>query len=198
MAQKRKPSKKKPGAKRPQRKKPPKQKIQPVEEILFRVEGKMSTFGGPRDRGMSEEEGLALFTSVDLQDPKYSYLFLPTPPPGITGLGRRLNPEKYYFACRWNYKDTPREFLRRALARVENPANGRAADARPVDWGPHISTGRVTDLSPGLAAALGLQTDDVVRITISALRAMPVKPVRSAKRTAPATQPAAATSARSK
>ena len=99
MTQKRKPSKKKPAAKRPQRKKTAKQKIQPVEEILFRVEGKMSTFGGPRDTGMSADEGLALFTPADLQDPKYSYL-------------------------------------------------------------------------------LGLQTDDVVRITISALRAIPVKPVK--------------------
>ena len=181
MAQKRKSPKKKPAAKRPQRKRPAKQKIQPVEEILFRVEGKMSTFGGPRDTGMSADEGLALFTPADLQDPKYSYLFLPTPPPGTTGLGRRLNPDKYYFACRWNYNDTPREFLRRALARVENPANGRAADARPVDWGPHISTGRVADLSPGLAAALGLQTDDVVRITISALRAIPVETCKGRK-----------------
>ena len=185
MAQKRKAAKKKPAAKRPQRKKTAKQKIAPVEEILFRVEGKMSTFGGPRDTGMSADEGLALFTPADLQDPKYSYLFLPTPPPGTTGLGRRLNPEKYYFACRWNYNDTPREFLKRALARVENPANGRTADARPVDWGPNIATGRVADLSPGLAAALGLQTDDVVRITISALKAMPVKPAKGAKRAAP-------------
>jgi rare lipoprotein A (peptidoglycan hydrolase) len=61
---------------------------------------------------------------------------------------------------------------------VENPANGRVADARPVDWGPNISTGRVADLSPGLAKALGLQTHDVVRITISALRAIPVKPAK--------------------
>ena len=190
MAQKRKASKKKPATKRPQRKKPTKQKITPVEEILFRVEGKMSTFGGPRDTGMSADEGLALFTPADLKEPKYSYLFLPTPPPGTTGLGRRLNPNKYYFACRWNYNDTPREFLKRALARVENPANGRAADARPVDWGPHISTGRVADLSPGLAAALGLQTDDVVRITISALRAIPVKPAKGAKRAAPVSRTA--------
>src|SRR5213082_113258 len=154
------------------------------EEILFRVEGKMSTFGGPHDLGMAANEDLALFTKVDLQNPKCSYLFLPAPPPGTSGLGRRLNPDQYYFACRWNYADTPREFLRRALARVENPANGRAADARPVDWGPHPSTGRVADLSPGLAAALGLQTDDVVRITISALRAMPVKPAKGTKRAA--------------
>ncbi len=190
MAQKRKSPKKRPVAKRPQRKKPAKKKIQPVEEILFRVEGKMSTFGGPRDKGMSADEGLALFTPADLRDPKYSYLFLATPPPGTTGLGRRLDSEKYYFACRWNYNDTPREFLRRALARVENPANGRVADARPVDWGPNISTGRVADLSPGLAKALGLQTDDVVRITILALRAIPVKPAKRVKQAAPVSRPA--------
>jgi N-acetylmuramoyl-L-alanine amidase len=146
------------------------------EEILFRVEGKMSTFGGPQDLGMAANEDLALFTKADLQDPKYAYLFLPASPPGTSGLGRRLNPDQYYFACRWDYSVTPREFLRHALARVENPANGRAADARPVDWGPHPSTGRVADLSPGLAAALGLNTDDIVRITISARRAIPVAP----------------------
>ena len=152
------------------------------EEILFRVEGKMSTFGGPHDLGMAANEDLALFTKADLQDPKYAYLFLPASPPGTSGLGRRLNPDQYYFACRWNYADTPKEFLRRALARVENPANGRAVDARPVDWGPHPSTGRVADLSPGLAAALGLNTDDIVRITISARRAIPVKPTLAMKR----------------
>jgi hypothetical protein len=151
-------------------------KVAPPEEILFRVEGKMSTFGGPRDAGMAANEGLALFTSADLKNPKYAYLFLPTPPPGTSGLGRRLNPNQYYFACRWNYADTPKEFLRRALARVENPVNRRAADARPVDWGPNASTGRVADLSPGLAAVLGLRTDDIVRITISARPAIPVKP----------------------
>lgn len=75
MAQKRKSPKRTAIAKRPKRKKPAKQKIQPLEEILFRVEGKMSTFGGPRDTGMSADEGLALFTPADLQDPKYSYLF---------------------------------------------------------------------------------------------------------------------------
>src|SRR5215831_6493167 len=174
MAPKRNPGKKKAAAKHPQRKRPIKRKIAPVEEILFRVEGNMSTFGGPHDSGMSADEGLALFTKADLQNPKYAYLFLPAPPPGTSGLGRRLNPDQYYFACRWNYAETPKEFLRRALARAENPANGRVADARPVDWGPNASTGRVADLSPGLAAVLGLNTDDIVRITISALRAIPV------------------------
>jgi hypothetical protein len=81
---------------------------------FFRVEGKMSTFGGPRDTGMSADEGLALFTQADLQDPKYSYL-------------------------------------------------------------------------------LGLQTDDVVRITISALRAIPVKPAKGAQQPASAIRTAAPT-----
>jgi hypothetical protein len=142
----------------------------------------MSTFGGPLDFGMQPDEGLALFSKLDLEDPKYAYLFLAAPPPGTSGLGRRLNPDQYYFACRWNYSDTPKEFLRRTLAQVENPQNGHAADARPVDWGPHESTGRVADLSPGLAAALGLNTDDVVRITISARRATPVKPAKPVRR----------------
>src|ERR1700757_1719120 len=190
MVQKRKPAKKKPAAKRSLRKRPAKQKVQPVEDILFRIEGKMSTFGGSGDTGMSADEGLALFTQADLNDPKYSYLFLPTQPPGTTGLGRRLDRNKYYFACRWNYNDTPREFLKRALARVENPSSGRAVDARPVDWGPNIATGRVADLSPGLAAALGLQTDDVVRITISALKAIAVKPAKGAKKVAAISRPA--------
>jgi hypothetical protein len=158
-------------------KQPRKPSVEP-EKILFRVEGKMSTFGGPLDFGMQPDEGLALFSKPDLEDPKYAYLFLPAPPPGTSGLGRRLNPNKFYFACRWNYSDTPKEFLRRSLASVENPKNGRKVDAHPVDWGPHERTGRVADLSPGLAAALGLNTDDVVRITISAPRAIPVKVAR--------------------
>ena len=159
--------------------KQPQKPSEEPEKILFRVEGKMSTFGGPLDFGMQPDEGLALFSKLDLEDPKYADLFLPAPPPGTSGVGRRLNPDKFYFACRWNYSDTPKEFLRRSLACVENPQNGRKVDARPVDWGPDESTGRVADLSPGLAAALGLNTDDVVTITISARRAIPVKAART-------------------
>jgi hypothetical protein len=146
-------------------------------KILFQVEGKMSTFGGPNDHGMSPSEGLALFEPRDLDDPKYADLFLPAPPPGTSGLGRRLNPDKYYLACRWDYGQTSKEFLRRALVRVENIETRRAVEARPVDWGPNADTGRVADLSPGLAAALKLNTDDIVSITIAAESATPVGPV---------------------
>ena len=131
-------------------------------KIMFQVEGKMSTFGGPNDHGVSPTEGLALFEPPALQDPKYADLFLPAPPPGTSGLARRLNPNKYYLACRWDYSQTPKTFLRDAVAVVFNPENKRSAQARPVDWGPNVDTKRVADLSPGLAAVLGLNTDDVV------------------------------------
>lgn len=135
----------------------------------------MSTFGGPHDLGMTPTENLALFDRRDLEDPKFSYLFLPDSPPGTSGLGRRLNPDQHYLACRWNYAETSRDFLRNSLAQVENMQNRRATDARPVDWGPSAATGRVADLSPGLAAALGLNTDDLVRITLRTKPAIPVK-----------------------
>jgi hypothetical protein len=163
------------GIKTAKKAKQPRKVPRELEKIVFRIEGKMSTFGGPLDVGIQPDEGLALFGKTDLEDPKYADLFLPSPPPGTRGLGRRLNPEKFYFACRWDYSDTSREFLRRSLASVENPRNRRKVDARPVEWGPHESTGRVADLSPGLAKALELNANDVVIITISARRAIPVK-----------------------
>ncbi|HEU5239332.1 MAG TPA: hypothetical protein VFU37_19535 [Pyrinomonadaceae bacterium] len=133
----------------------------------------MSTFGGPGDG--PPDEGLKLFDQTDLQNPKFAYLFLPAQPPDTTGLARRLNTNSYYVACRWDYVVTPRELLRNSLARVENLQTGRAAAARPVDWRPDPSTGRVADLSPGLAAALGLKThDDLVRVTLVAGRVTPV------------------------
>lgn len=148
---------------------------------LFSADGKMSTFGGPHDTGMSPSEGLALFEQPDLQNPSCADLFLPAPPPGTSGLGRRLNPDKYYLACRWDYSQTPRKFLRDAIAVVTNLENGRAANARPVDWGPNQDTGRVADLSPGLAGALGLNTNDVVRVVVSA-SSSPSKKPRAVKR----------------
>ena len=128
---------------------------------------------------MGPNEGLALFENSDLSNPKFAALFLPASPPGTSGLGRRLNPNKYYLACRWNYDDTSREFLRNNLALVENPQNGSKVYAQPADWGPNEGTGRIADLSPGLAAKLGLNTDDDVVVTISAGRSRPAAAVRA-------------------
>lgn len=119
------------------------------------LRGRMSTFGGPNDAGVSPGEGLALFSVGD-----DCSLFLPAQPPGTTGLARRLNPEALYVACRWDYRQTPRLWLVSCVVLVTNPHTKRTCAARPVDWGPHERTGRVADLSPGLARELALTTDD--------------------------------------
>jgi hypothetical protein len=133
---------------------------------LFRVQGPMSTFGGPLDTGVTPSEGLALFEREDLRDPRHSDLFLPAQPPGTSGLARRLNPDRFYVACRWDYNMTSRALLRNTVALVQSVRTGRVEQARPADWGPDANTGRVADLSPGLAAILELDTDDDVIVTI--------------------------------
>jgi len=130
------------------------------KDVVFKAEGKMSTFGGPKDTGMSATEGLALygspaaFTKAGIGD-----WLLSAKEAGASGLGRRLDPEKFDLAWRWDYKITKAAFLRIAMIRVTNPKNGKMQVARAVDWGPNAKTGRAADLSPGLAKALGLNTD---------------------------------------
>jgi hypothetical protein len=134
--------------------------------------GRMSTFGGPADDGVGPHEGLALIGPSDLALWWYAHLFLPQPPPGTTGLARRLNPRAYYLAMRWDYARWPKDLLRTTVVRLINPASGAHIFARPVDYGPGDGglvdgqpardTGRLADLSPGAALALGLQTDDLV------------------------------------
>jgi hypothetical protein len=50
---------------------------------------------------------------------------------------------------------------------VKNPQTGKTAfNVQPVDWGPHEDTGRIADLSPGLAAMLELDTDDLCEVHV--------------------------------
>lgn len=130
----------------------------------MKLNGKMSTFGGPKDMGVKPNEGVALVNPSDLSHWWFAHLFLSKQPPGTTGLARRLNPDAYYVACRWNYKLTPRSKLRNALVKLS--AGGKTIWARPVDWGPNVKTGRIADLSPGAADALSLDTDDIVEVEL--------------------------------
>lgn len=132
----------------------------------------MSVFGGPADEGVGPHEGLALVGSTDLALWWFSCLFLAEQPEGTSGLARRLNPRAYYMAMRWDYARFPKLYLRKAVVKLTNPARDFYVFARPVDFGPGDGetvdgeateeTGRMTDLSPGAATALGLQTDDEV------------------------------------
>ena len=147
-----------------------------MSEIISFGTGKMSTFGGPADDGVGPHEGLALVGPSDLAVWWFACLFLPQQPAGTTGLARRLNPRAYYLAMRWDYARFPVDFLRNTMVKLTNPASGRAIFARPVDFGPGDGTmidgrptpetGRIADLSPGAATALGLQTDELVSIEI--------------------------------
>jgi N-acetylmuramoyl-L-alanine amidase len=130
------------------------------EGDIVHLTGKCSWFGGPQDTGVAPDEGLAFIYSVsDAPD-----LFLPQQPPGTTGLARRLDPDEYYVACRWDYDQYPKPSLLKHLARVTATKTGKTFLAAPGDWGPNENTGRIADLSPGLMEALGITTDDEVTV----------------------------------
>jgi len=133
--------------------------LPPKPEYLFYVRGRMSTFGGPNDMGVSSSEGLAFFYEPE----ECPHLMLPEQPSGTSGMARRLDGNVFYVACRWDYSTTPKDMLRNQSlkAGVRNPRTGKVFAAFPADWGPHEQeTGRAADLSPALAEALELGTDD--------------------------------------
>jgi N-acetylmuramoyl-L-alanine amidase len=124
------------------------------------VVGRVSKFGGPFDSGVDPDEGLAFITEVE-QAP---HLFLAVQPPNTTGLARRLNPFVHYIAMRWDYEKTPKEMLLEQVALVRATKTGIVLRAFPSDWGPHVDTDRVADISPGLMQDLGITTDDEVEV----------------------------------
>lgn len=121
------------------------------------ITGKCSTFGGPLDTGVGPHEGLALISSAR----QHPDLFLPD---NGLGLARRLNPDKFYIACRWDYHQFPVSYLLETMVTVS--ANNKSIQAWPADWGPNARTGRIADLSPGLAHALGVGTGSTVSVNI--------------------------------
>jgi hypothetical protein len=133
----------------------------PATSATLRVKGKVSHFGGPDDDGVAPDEGLAFLYSVD-DKPE---LFLKEQPEDTTGLARRLNPDVNYIAMRFDYDVYSKEFLRgNVMALVKAPKTGKQHLAHPADWGPHSSTSRVADISPGLMDALDIETDDEVEV----------------------------------
>lgn len=141
---------------------------------LAHFKGPCSWFGGPDDDGVDPDEGLAFFYEYD----DAPHLFLDEQPPGTTGLARRLNPDMFYVACRWDYSVTPKEMLRDRTKKCLVTAGGETVEAWPADWGPHVDTGRAADLSQGLMDYLNLDTDDEVEVIY------PVEQERTAMRVA--------------
>ena len=126
--------------------------------------GRISTFGGPKDFGVTPAEDLALIGPKEWKNPQYAGLFLAEQPAGTSGLARRLNPDSFYVACRWDYGKTPLTRLKYAVVVLRTIH--LAIFARPVDWGPNIRTNRIADLSPAAASALGIGTDDYCQVDL--------------------------------
>jgi len=135
------------------------------DSSVLRVKGKVSHFGGPEDTGVSSSEGLAFLYEVDDKPG----IFLDYQPAGTTGLARRLDPSTYYIAMRWDYDQFSKDRLAGyEMAMVRSTKSGASHLAHPADWGPHVDTNRVADVSPGLMEALGLETDDEVEVVYPA------------------------------
>jgi len=135
--------------------KPPAQPQESPELPLTR--GKMTVFGGPKDRGLKPDDKLAL----------------PTGQHFVYERVRTLNPQSFYCSMRWEYRVhhmTPEEVKRywanKKLA-IKNVKTGISVVARAVDWGPHENTGFDVGVSPGTAAALGAQAGDEVEIALA-------------------------------
>lgn len=66
---------------------------------------------------------------------------------------------------------------------VTSPKTGKSVVLRAADWGPNISTGRVIDVSKTAITALGISTDDEVKIAFAQADA-PLGPVKAGQNVA--------------
>jgi len=147
---------------------------------MITLTGKCSCFGGPTDSGVGTSEGLALVSQADLSNYWFDRLFEPAPLwHKLFGLARNLNPNALYCAMRWDQvfgesMETAEKLARGAMIRVF--FCGKSVWVQGVDYGPGDgsvidgvkteNTGRLIDLSPGAAAALGVATDGVVTVEV--------------------------------
>lgn len=177
--------------------------IHPTLGTIPDREGKMSTFGGPKDAG-DRGYGQALVPvnppTVEALYRKYSGLVklgvftdgLEDPLPMTTCCGKKmragiswcLNPDSFYIAMRWGSGSRRPKPYHGHDHRVLIVHGDLAVVAAPTDWGPAHWTGRDSDLSPGCADALRmepgdghrLRTDSVVEI-LWAANGAPLGPV---------------------
>jgi len=135
----------------------PQQPTTDREPQLPLTNGKLGVFGGPRDRGIKQDDKLAL----------------PTGNHGVYERVRSLNPSSFYCAMRWNYHVehmTPEEVKRwwaNKKLLVTNPKSGASVVVRAVDYGPHENTGLAISVSPRAAEALGAEVGDEVEIAMA-------------------------------
>lgn len=114
------------------------------------------------DAGMKNDSGLALY------EPWEADLCVGLFYPASAGspnepTWKRLKTNSYYIALRYNQKIS-RDILQTTPWKITNPKTRQWVMAFLVDYGPGESTNRLVDMSPGLAAALRVETDDLVSV----------------------------------
>lgn len=129
---------------------------------MIKIIGKLSTFGGPLDQGMTDGEGCAAYEHSEAD--RRPDLFVPRSSDFTQGTGRRLRTDSFYIAVRYPKDERSRDFWQKAQWRVINPRTGQWVACSLVDWGPAESTGRVVDASPAVARALRVETNDEVEV----------------------------------
>ena len=130
--------------------------------------GKVSVFGGPKDRGVKPDDKLALPTGQHFVYERF----------------KSLNPQSFYCSMRWEYHVlhmTPEEVKRwwaNKKVLITNAKSNVSVVARAVDWGPHEKTGLDVGISPGTAKALGVEVGDEVKVELADPKS-PLGPVAS-------------------
>lgn len=124
--------------------------------------GKISTFGGPNDEGMKNDDGVSLYTPKEAD--RRPDIFTPAPADNpLVEVWKRLRPDFPYIALRFDH-DHGRENNQNTPYKITNPKTGQWVVGFLADWGPHVTTDRLIDVSPCIARALRVETDDVVEV----------------------------------
>lgn len=129
----------------------------------MKLKGKLSTFGGRNDTGMTKTEGLSLYWKHSQCDAK-PHLFLPRSDDPNEGTAHRLNTNALYIAVRFPVEQ--KEELRDSKWKLTNPVNGKSCVCDLVDWGPNVKTERCVDVSPAVGRILEVKTDDEVEVEL--------------------------------
>jgi rhodanese-related sulfurtransferase len=158
------------------------------------IRGKMYTFGNPGSGAIDTD--VAPGTNLTLVEPdkiKNWGVFLDEPK-HTTGLMSRLDPNKFYLVCRYDQRDQSMvAYLKSHEVNVTNPRHpirafffpvkARVVEKGPPDQGKFDHEKRqykdyAAGLSPGLARALDLNTDDEVEISFPDYSLTPGEPRR--------------------
>lgn len=112
------------------------------------------------DKGMKDDEGLSLYEhkEADLRPD----LFYPADQYPGKGTSKRLRHDAFFFSYMFPKGQYARRKLQLSPWVLKNPKTGKCVVAHLVDRGPAEWTGRVFDVSPRVAEALGMKTDEIL------------------------------------